>query len=222
MATSFINKASKEVGTTPVALYSTPSNSKAILIGVNIANVTGSTVPFDIYVTKTPATTTTTYTVTAAGGKYYIDGVINPTLTFIKGHTYIFDLSDSSNATHPLRFSITDNGIHNSGVEYTTGVTVTGTQGQAGSKVTIVVDSNAPSTLYYYCVNHSGMGNSITVNNVTYTDYYIAKYYRVETGKNVEIMKGNKLVLDNSDVVYVKSQVNNSIDVVLSILSGVT
>jgi hypothetical protein len=108
MSTSFINRVAKEVGTTPVSMYTTPSNSKAILIGVNIANVTGSTVPFDIYIDK--------------GG----------------------------------------------------------------------------------------------------TDYYIAKSHRVLTGDNVEIMKGNKIVLDNDDIVYVKSDVGSSIDVILSILSGVT
>ena len=48
-------------------------------------------------------------------------------------------------------------------VEYTDGVTVTGVQGTAGAKIEIVVASDAPNPLYYYCINHSGMGNSITV-----------------------------------------------------------
>ena len=103
---------------------------------------------------------TITYTVTASGGKYYIDGVQNPTLTFVKGNTYIFDQSDSSNGTHPLRFSTAGGGS-----QYTTGVTINGTQGQAGGNTTIVVASNAPSALEYYCTNHNNMGNSITVNN---------------------------------------------------------
>jgi hypothetical protein len=104
---------------------------------------------------------TITYTVTASGGKYYIDGVQNPTLTFVKGNTYIFDQSDSSNGAHPLRFSTNSNGSPT----YTTGVTVNGTQGQSGANTTIIVDNGAPSTLYYYCTNHANMGNSITVNN---------------------------------------------------------
>jgi len=108
MSTSFINRTSKEVGTTAVTMYTTPSNSKAILIGANIANVSGSTVPFDIYITK--------------GG----------------------------------------------------------------------------------------------------VDYYVVKGHRVTTGNNIEVMKGNKLVLDNDDIVKVKSEIASSIDVTLSILSGVT
>ena len=42
--------------------------------------------------------------------------------------------------------------------KYTTGVTTNGTPGQAGAYTQIDVQSGAPSTLYYYCTNHSGMG----------------------------------------------------------------
>ena len=76
----------------------------------------------------------------------------------------MFDQSDSSNAGHPLRFSTTANGTHGGGTEYTTGVTVTGTPGQAGAKTTIVVAASAP-TLYYYCNVHSGMGGQANTNS---------------------------------------------------------
>ena len=97
-----------------------------------------------------------TFTVTAATGKFIIDGVDKPALTLHKGWTYTFDVSDASNANHPLRFS-------SGGNPYTTGVTVTGTQGQAGAKVQLVVPESQPTTFIYYCTQHSGMGNSITV-----------------------------------------------------------
>jgi hypothetical protein len=103
---------------------------------------------------------TTTYVVTAAGGKYYINGAQNPPLTFVRGNTYIFNLSDSSLLSHPLRFATTTDAI--GGTQYSTGVTVSGTQGSSGAKVTIVVSATTPN-LYYYCTNHSGMGNSISV-----------------------------------------------------------
>ena len=45
------------------------------------------------------------------------------------------------------------------GSEYTTGVTTSGTAGQAGAYVQITVANSAP-TLYYYCTNHSGMGGT--------------------------------------------------------------
>jgi len=102
----------------------------------------------------TVATGTNSY---GTGNKFYIDGSVSPTLTLNEGDTYWFDQSDSSNSSHPLRFSTTPNGTHNSGSEYTTGVTTTGTPGSAGSYTKITVASGAP-TLYYYCTNHSGMG----------------------------------------------------------------
>ncbi len=107
----------------------------------------------------------TVYTVTVASGsnyygsgnKYYIGGSVSPTLTLNEGNTYRFDQSDSSNSGHPLRFSTTANGTHGGGSAYTTGVTTSGTAGSSGAYVQITVASGAP-TLYYYCVNHSGMG----------------------------------------------------------------
>ena len=97
-----------------------------------------------------------TFTVTAATGKFIIDGVDKPALTLHKGWTYTFDVSDASNATHPLRFQ-------SGGSAYTTNVTVTGTQGQAGAKVQIVIPESQPTSFQYYCTAHSGMGNTITV-----------------------------------------------------------
>ena len=45
---------------------------------------------------------TTTITVTANGSSNYIMyGASNPTLLFIPGNTYRFDLSDDSNSGHP-------------------------------------------------------------------------------------------------------------------------
>ena len=55
--------------------------------------------------------------------------------------------------SHPFRFS-TDSGNSS---QYTTGVTV------GSGYVDIVVTSSTPSTLYYYCTNHGGMGGQINV-----------------------------------------------------------
>ena len=99
-----------------------------------------------------------TFTVTAATGKFIIDGVDKPALTLYKGWTYTFDVSDASNGAHPLRFS-------SGGSAYNTGVTITGTQGQAGAKVQLVVPESQPTSFAYYCTNHSGMGNTITVKD---------------------------------------------------------
>ena len=104
-----------------------------------------------------------TFTVTVAnpgaGNRYYIDGVLQETVTLAEGYTYRFDVSDSSMGSHPFKFSTTSNGTHNGGSEYTTGVTTSGTTGQTDAYVQIAVAASAPQ-LYYYCQYHSGMGGS--------------------------------------------------------------
>jgi len=89
--------------------------------------------------------------------------IINrPKLQMAAGTTYTFDVSDSTNATHPFRFT-SDSGS----TEYTTGVVVNGTHGQAGSTVTFTPDSNGPSILHYYCTTHGlSMGNEINVTGI--------------------------------------------------------
>ena len=99
-----------------------------------------------------------TFTVTAAGGAYFIDGVSKPALTLYKGWTYTFDLSSNTLGSHPLRF-------YAGSSQYSTNVTVTGTQGTTGAKIQIVIPESQPSNFQYYCTNHSGMGNTITVKD---------------------------------------------------------
>jgi len=119
----------------------------------------------------TPASGTVSLAITvqstAAGNRYYIDaGGPAPTISLTEGSTYRFDQSASSNNGHPLRFSTTANGTHGGGSEYTTGVTTSGTPGQANAYTQIVVADNAP-TLYYYCTNHNLMGGQLNTPALT-------------------------------------------------------
>ena len=110
---------------------------------------------------------TVVYAVTVASGtnsfgtgnKFYIDGSVSPILTLNEGNTYRFDQSNSSNSGHPLRFSLTSDGTHGGGSEFTTGVTTNGTPGSSGAYTEITVGVGVP-TLHYYCTNHSGMGGA--------------------------------------------------------------
>ena len=133
----------------------------------NVTEDAGSFTSGEVYTiltTNDNSQETITLIVTVSGGVFYIDGDPAESLIFLEESTYRFDVSDSSNSGHPLRFSETNDGTHNSGTEYTTGVTVSGTAGTAGAYVEITVADGAPTPLYYYCSNHSGMGSSITVN----------------------------------------------------------
>ena len=131
-----------------------------ILDGTGTTTATARTINFTVYVADDG---------TGLQNVFYINSVKNPVLTLEEGNTYYFDLSNVSlyNAVstkhHQLKFSTTPDGTHGSGVAYTTGVTDSGAVidiGTAGAYVQITVATGAP-TLYYYCVNHSGMGNSI-------------------------------------------------------------
>jgi hypothetical protein len=102
------------------------------------------------------------YAVTVAsvggGNRYHFDGVDRPNPTLIRGATYTFDQSDSSNSGHPLRFATAADAAGSS--QYTDGVVTNGTPGSAGAYTKITVPHNAPNTLHYYCTNHGGMGSS--------------------------------------------------------------
>ena len=112
----------------------------------------------------TEATRTYAVTVVDDGGvnKFALGGVTAPPINLLKNHTYIFDQSNGSNAGHQIAFK-----LGAGGASYTTGVTTTGTLGQAGAKTTIVTTADTPF-LYYYCVAHGdAMGNGATLINPT-------------------------------------------------------
>ena len=83
-------------------------------------------------------------TVTVSGGNYLIDGTANQTITLVPSVTYRFDVSDSTNSSHPFRLATQVDGASSS--QFTTGVTVVGSK-----YVEVKLEQDAPSTLYYYC-----------------------------------------------------------------------
>jgi len=94
----------------------------------------------------------------AQGGlKLEIDGAVNPHLVFAGTSsatvTYTFDTSDES-MTAAVRFYADSS----QGVEHTTGVTVVGTPGTAGSYTSIAVTEATPRILYYQLAGSAGLG----------------------------------------------------------------
>ena len=60
--------------------------------------------------------------VTVSSSKFVIDGTSQQNIFLLKGMIYRFNQSDSTNSSHPIKFSTVSDGTHNSGSEYTTGV----------------------------------------------------------------------------------------------------
>ena len=160
-----------------------------------------------------PTTPDKSFAVTAADGKYFIDGVSQDTLTLYEGATYTFNVNASS---HPFYLSETINGTRNGGSAYETGVT--GGGAQVGT-VTFVVPRNAPSTLYYYCSAHSNMGGQINVKTLRYRESIGAQVIDyadlVIGGQTIERITG--------DYIYMYDQIHSNkddIDQTLYFLTG--
>ena len=84
-----------------------------------------------------------------SGNVYVVDGVQKKSLNLDVGTTYTI----THPSGHPLLFSETEDGSHNGGSEYTAGV-----NSSASGTTIIEVTDATPTTLYYYCSLHAGMG----------------------------------------------------------------
>ena len=150
-----------------------------------------------------------TFQSTGSGNKYFIDGVQQATLTLYEGTTYTFN--NASHPSHPFRFSTTASPSYS---DYTTGVTDPST-----STVTFVVPVGAPSTLYYYCSAHNGMGGQINVKTLRYRESIGAQLIEyadlIIGGQTIERITG--------DYIYMYDQIHSNkddIDQTLYFLTG--
>ena len=78
----------------------------------------------------------------------------DPVLYLKKGHTYTFTVSSGS--SHPFEIRTASGGS-----AYGFGVDNNST---GSGTITFCVPMNAPSTLYYQCTSHAGMGNTINID----------------------------------------------------------
>ena len=123
-----------------------------------------------------------------SGNKYFLNNVYKPELNLVIGYTYVFNQNDSTNEfypnpegssanTHPLNFSANDpDGELGGGDTYIENVIYklnntivtkenywSGFANATQRSVQITITNDTPSTLYYWCQRHTGMGNTITV-----------------------------------------------------------
>lgn len=118
-------------------------------------------------------------------GAYYLDGIERNSIALVKGREYIFDQSDSSNASfggylHPLTFSNTVDGSISGaiqGVEYDDGITYLIDDAPVSKanyklnfttstnrKVKVLVQDEAPNTFYYNSHDNINQGGAITTS----------------------------------------------------------
>jgi len=136
-------------------------------IGVFSASYGSSSAPTTVVVKVATKTTSHPYYDDGSSSAYFLDEVEAPALTLHgvdnvtsdSGYYYKFDQADSSNSGHPLRFYLDADKT----TAYTTGVTTSGTPGNAGAYTQIDVDEDTPSILYYQCSSHALMGNYANV-----------------------------------------------------------
>ena len=113
----------------------------------------------DVISSSTPGAT---FTLTANGASDYVfaadsrffpTAANDPVLYLRRGDTYTF--VNNSGGSHPFQIRQS-----NGGSAYNTGVT---NNGASSGNIVFTVPMSAPSTLYYQCTNHSGMGNTINI-----------------------------------------------------------
>ena len=63
MANTFISKTKTSVGTSPTTVYTVPGSTTSVVIGFNIANITGSTVTANVQIDKADASADDVYIV---------------------------------------------------------------------------------------------------------------------------------------------------------------
>jgi hypothetical protein len=100
--------------------------------------------------------------------------------------------------------------------------TFTGASTNANTAMTVYTVPST-TTAIVVSLNLANISNSlisvnVQVDKATGNDVYIAKSVPIPTGGALELMTGNKYVLETGDILKVTSSVANSLDSMLSIM----
>ena len=110
--------------------------------------------------------------------QHYITDLSRANLHLAMGK-YTFVQDTEKNFYNRIKFSLTEDGTHNGGVEYTKGVVEYGLPGLEGGYTDLILSIATPSPLYYYSEHFPNMGG------------------KIETRNNLVITAGNIYVNDN-------------------------
>ena len=168
---------------------------------VNIQRIVSKAEPIERKTTRTDGNPKkVAVPVTVSNGKFVMgiaDGA--GTIEVQQGYQYFFSVPKA----HILKFSTTADGTHGGGTIYTTGVINYNHNNSADlyNLTQLIVDGSTPSTLYYYCTLHAGMGGR-AAKIVPSFDTVLSLYPTDQYGDHVEISgiggNGTESILDQS------------------------
>ncbi len=110
--------------------------------------------------------------------RYTITDVSRANIHLAMGR-YSFIQDTEKNFYNRIKFSLTEDGTHNGGIEYTKGVVEYSLPGLEGGRTDLIISTTTPSPLYYYSEHFPNMGG------------------KIETRNNLVISSGNIYVNDN-------------------------
>ena len=147
---TFTGSANTSITALNAATGSYATTSSATLTDLIITNLSGS-IAIGTGTTHSIAVTV----VDDGANRFVLDGVKTGSLNLNSGDAYRFDQSDNTNNNHPIAFKISG-----SDTSYTTGVSASGTPGNAGASTLVSVTTTTPNLIYYCTVHGNGMGGN--------------------------------------------------------------
>ena len=156
---------------------------------------------------------------TSTGNRYFIDGVEAPQLELQYGRTYTFQIDTNVNTSHPFKFSVGSDGVHNNYIEYTDNQTFSTVS--TIRTITLTVNSDTPHHLYYYCHNHPGMGNTVHINPAPIDTTGLGIESMTLHTEMVQLNEPERRVIKKSNRDYIITQVQqNAFEIPISSSGG--